>query len=125
MRSPVFRYIVRHKYSGNIEVKIYSLNQIEERPLKELSPAFHADYELLARDEFTGLKDRNGTEIYEGDIVRFEHSLEPDYDSVGQIEYKQQWCGFYFDGNRRLNSNMNIEVIGNIHQHSHPLEDAT
>ncbi len=75
--------------------------------------------------QWTGQKDKRDKKIFEGDEVKFRHSSEREYDTKGVVEYKQQWCGFYFADNRRLNSRMNIEIVGNVYDLSRLFEGAT
>ncbi|WP_085523875.1 YopX family protein [Tuberibacillus sp. Marseille-P3662] len=122
MSNIKFRYIVRHKASGNIETKHYFLSQIEERPLKELSPAFLADYELLSRDQYTGLRDKNGVEVYEGDVLDCNGGIAVVFYSKRFVSYKlhfyspfEQEQPFYF---------WDLEgfVIGNVYENPELLE---
>jgi hypothetical protein len=47
-----------------MEVKTYTLEQLEETPLKSLSPCFVADYTVVAKEFSTG-EDENGKESFE------------------------------------------------------------
>jgi hypothetical protein len=107
MRQIKFRFRIE-----NIECPV-SKSYFEYRTLEELVVSGFSlsdiDYEIKGKDQFTGLLDKNGKDIYEGDVVGNKQvSLEV----------------FFEDGSYRVGHNTDLrlrefnedcEVVGNIY----------
>ena len=71
-------------------------------------------FELM---QFTGLKDKNGKEIYEGDLVRYQWGIAEKVTSIGKVEYLVD--GFTLEPRRYpiyLKDAFEKEVVGNIYE---------
>lgn len=74
--------------------------------------------------QYTGLTDKNGTKIFEGDIVKREYTLwhgetkKTRETQIGVVSYSNKDCGFCLDkvcNLRKLWDGDTLEIIGNIH----------
>ncbi len=88
------------------------------------------DTEDMILMQYTGLKDKNGKEIYEGDIVkfRFKDDREEFPDLIGYIEYQTTFTAFRIMSNQGsfkidITEIKFIEVIGNIYKNLELLEE--
>lgn len=96
------------------------------------SPPYWSLDEGNVVEQFTGLTDKNGTEIYEGDICSFTSKTGK---HIGVVEWLDNLAGFglrmvknnfryTFSGLDTMGVNLDtLEVIGNVHKNPEFLEE--
>ena len=100
------------------EKRMIDWNEMQDNSIESLDTYFRGVFgDVSPVMQYTGLKDKNGKEIYEGDIVKYSHQ-----EKVAAVKYER---GTYvLEGtNYGLVFFDDVEVVGNIYEHKHLLEE--
>lgn len=125
MREIKFRIWLRaiaevNGYSAGQELVIY--NSIFDRKNGVAFYPIDFKYEIVAQNQYTGLKDKNGKDVYTGDFVRQSNTLYEIRDCVGGWEcqiWQELKNGGAIEGSCYVFSCLSekyCEVIGNIYE---------
>lgn len=132
MREIKFRY--RYTDGQNWIMKVFDLPQIANgEPFEVLSDQpLLRNYKHVGEDEYAGLKDKNGKEIFEGDIVISDFGTKRpteikygEFHDFTHADDSTTNVGFYWNEisgeisplGKSIHGNMNYcEVVGNIYE---------
>jgi uncharacterized phage protein (TIGR01671 family) len=111
MREIKFRAWKDKKMSSSFSLEDYSADQDAEYGNYDLPNDFSEDGVFLM--QYTGLKDKNGKEIYEGDIIKHDYR-----DTLTVIEWRDKDASWSMGGYQPENT----EIMGNIYENKEILK---
>lgn len=116
MREIKFKYIFQQEETGRTMTRVFDINEIENA----LGNTEFRRYTVIDRLQFTGLKDKNDKEIYEGDIVKHQNK-----ETIGTVIFQKTGFTVWEKRTNTVNGKKEgianylddvWEVIGNIYE---------
>ena len=133
MREIKFRYVVQHEETGYITSEIFTYDEIEVGCVNNWLASIPR-YFVVSKDQYSGLHDKNGKEIYKSNICRifgfgkaFRQEVVYQNGAFGYCVEHQGFISFAENHNFHWENGKSehIEVIGNIYENPELLEGGT
>lgn len=123
MRGIKFRVWNMYEYISLNEATYDDIVYIQQ-PSSSKNSMIEINWDGVELEQFTGMLDTNGVEIYEGDVVAI-----PECKELKVVEWSVKSCCFVlrhlpgkqYSENFYLEEFSQITVVGNIHQHAYLL----
>lgn len=116
-------------YSDNLASIDICKNTITITEFYNYEDVYRFEDEEVKLMQYTGLKDKNGKEIYEGDIIKYKFPYDTRLKHISPVKFLETEASFGIKdryGNKiplyTISANNYFEVIGNIYENKNLLE---
>lgn len=126
MREFKLRYTYKRKDDGKLYQEIVPIQCLEGKGDRPFVRDSYEYWDIIGRDLYTGLKDKNDKEIYEGDIIQINFLLFKKSKPIWKVVFRD--ANFMLQNIREhifvgLNATPSSgEIIGNIYENPELLE---